>query len=239
MGKRFLWLGGLFLFSAAVLFAVTLKRNHVIVTENEQPLSGRLQGVTVCIDPGHGGYDGGAVGRESGELEKTVNLHFAFALRDAFKNEGANVLLTRDRDIALAEPGNERKRRDLRARVDAARDADLFLSLHMNEYPDRTQSGPQVFYTAGDERSRLLAGAIQQSMNQVLSPARPRSAHTGDYFVLREQSLPAVLIECGFLSNAAEEQKLLSPEYRQLCAQSILQGVIEYLRLQGNLANGA
>lgn len=238
MGKRCLWLGGLFLCAAVMLFVVTHKGRNVIVTENDQPTDGRLTGVTVCVDPGHGGYDGGAVGRDSGEIEKTVNLQFAQALKEALEKEGARVILTRDRDIALAEPGAERKRRDLKARVDAAQGADLFLSLHMNEYPDRSQSGPQVFYTAGDERSRLLAGAIQQSMNDALAPARPRSAHTGDYYVLREQSLPAVLIECGFLSNAEEEKKLLSPAYQQLCAQSILEGLVEYLRLQGNLANG-
>lgn len=235
MGKKLVWLGGLFLCAAAILFAVTRIKTNVIVTENEQKTPGRLAGVTVCIDPGHGGYDGGAVGRESGEMEKNINLKFAEALESALKNEGAEVVLTRTRDIALAEPGSERKRRDLKARVEAAQGADIFLSLHMNEYPDRTQSGPQVFYTAGDAQSRLLAGAIQQSMNASLAPARPRSANTGDYYVLREQTLPAVLIECGFLSNAEEEKRLLSPEYQQLCAQSILAGVIDYLLL----ANGA
>lgn len=235
MGKKLMWLGGLFLCAAAILFAVTRMKADVIVTENEQKMPGPLAGMTVCIDPGHGGYDGGAVGRESGEMEKNINLKFAKALEAALKNTGAEVILTRERDIALAEPGSERKRRDLKARVDAAQGADVFLSLHMNEYPDRTQAGPQVFYTAGDAQSRLLAGAIQQSMNAALTPARPRSANTGDYYVLREQSLPAVLIECGFLSNAEEEKKLLSPEYQQLCAQSIVNGLIEYL----HLANGA
>ena len=235
MGKKLMWLGGLFLCAAAILFAVTHTKTDVIVTENEQKTPGRLAGISVCIDPGHGGYDGGAVGRESGEMEKTINLQFAKALEVALKSEGAEVILTRTRDIALAEPGSERKRRDLKARVEAAAGADVFLSLHMNEYPDRTQSGPQVFYTAGDAQSRLLAGAIQQSMNASLTPARPRSANTGDYYVLREQSLPAVLIECGFLSNAEEEQKLLSPEYQQKCAQSIVNGLIDYLLL----ANGA
>ena len=237
MGKKCVWLGGLFLLAAAVLFVVTRMENNVIVTETPQP--GPLSGLTVCVDPGHGGYDGGAVGRDSGVMEKTVNLRLAQEVEKQLLSAGAHVILTRDRDTALADEGKERKRRDLRARVNAAQDADVFLSLHMNEYPDRSQSGPQVFYTAGDERSRLLAGAIQQSMNDLLSPARPRSAHTGDYFVLRESALPAVLIECGFLSNAAEEQKLLTDEYRAKVAESIVKGLTEYLRLQGNLANGA
>ena len=235
MGKKVLWLGGLLLCAAAVFMVVTHQGKDVIVTENERKLPGPLAGVTVCVDPGHGGYDGGAVGRDSGELEKTINLQLGKALETALKAQGADVILTREKDIALSDPGAERKRRDLKARVDAAQGADVFLSLHMNEYPDRAQSGPQVFYTADDAQSRLLAGAIQQSMNANLAPVRPRSAHTGDYYVLREQSLPAVLIECGFLSNAEEEKKLLSPEYQQLCAQSIVNGLIEYL----HLANGA
>ena len=109
----------------------------------------------------------------------------------------------------------------------------------MNEYPDRSQSGPQVFYTQGNEKGRLLAGAVQQSMNAALSPARPRSAHPGDYYVLRNQQIACVLIECGFLSNAEEEKRLLDEAYREKAAQSIVSGVAEYLRLRENLANGA
>ena len=210
-----------------------------IVTENTQMQPGALQGITVCIDPGHGGYDGGAVGRDSGVKEKAVNLNWAKTLKTVLENEGAKVTLTRDQDTALAEEGRERKRRDLQARVDKAQNADIFLSLHMNEYPDRSQSGPQVFYTAGNEKGRLLAGALQQSMNEMLSPVRPRSANRGDYYVLRNQQNACVLIECGFLSNAEEEKRLLDKDYRRRGAESILRGVTEYLRLSENLANGA
>lgn len=234
MGKKCAWACGLFLLAAAVALLWRQSGREEIVTENGQP-AGPLTGVTVCLDPGHGGYDGGAVGRDSGTMEKAINLWLAQELQRQMEAQGAQVVLTREKDIALADEGNERKRRDLRARVEAAQGCDVFLSLHMNEYPDRTQSGPQVFYTAGDDRSRLLAGAIQQSMNDALSPARPRSAHAGDYYVLREQELPAVLVECGFLSNAAEEKLLLTKEYRERVAASILSGVIGYLQL----ANGA
>ena len=234
MGKTCAWACGLFLLAAVVGILWWKSGQKEIVTEKEQQ-AGLLTGVTVCIDPGHGGYDGGAVGRDSGTMEKAINLWLAQELKDQMEAQGARVILTREKDIALADEGKERKRRDLKARVEAAQGCDVFLSLHMNEYPDRTQSGPQVFYTAGNDRSRLLAGAIQQSMNEALSPARPRNAHAGDYYVLREQDLPAVLVECGFLSNAAEEKLLLTKEYRAQVAASILSGVISYLQL----ANGA
>lgn len=236
MGKKRLWIGGLFVcvMAAACLAAGRLTDGNVTISEQSP---GCLSGLKVCLDPGHGGYDGGAVGRESGRTEKELNLLLARQIKAALEKEGAQVTLTRTRDEALAEAGDMRKRRDLQARVKTAQGADVFLSLHMNEYPDRTQSGPQVFYTSGQESSRLLAGAIQQSMNAQLSPARPRSALPGDYFVLRTQPMPAVLIECGFLSNAEEEKKLLTESYREQIARSLLSGLIEFVHLQGNLAN--
>ena len=208
-------------------------------TEIAPKVQRALTGITVCLDPGHGGYDGGAVGRSSGVMEKHLNLQVAVKLQKLLRDSGAQVILTRETDTALADEGEMRKRRDLKARVDQAKAADVFISLHMNEYADASQSGPQVFYTKGDENSRLLAGAVQAAMNEALSPARRRSANTGDYYVLREQQIPSVLVECGFLSNKAEEQKLQTEDYQWAVAQSIHAGVCEYLRVGQNLANGA
>lgn len=195
------------------------------------PAPGPLTGVTVCVDPGHGGYDGGAYGA-SGQAEKKINLAVARALAEALQKRGARVILTRDTDTALADEGKERKRRDLQARVDAAGDADVFLSIHMNEYRTAAESGPQVFYRKGQADSRLLAGFLQQAMNAALAPARPRSAHTGEYYLLEHLQIPAVLVECGFLSNPAEEQKLLTPGYQRQVAESIAAGVEEYVAHQ-------
>lgn len=194
----------------------------------EPALQGALTGLTVCLDPGHGGYDGGAYGRDSGTPEKELNLDVAKQLAALLKEAGARVILTREEDIALADAGELRKRRDLQARVDAAKEADLFISIHMNEYRTRTQSGPQVFYRKGQAGSRLLAGFLQQRLNAALTPAKPRSANTGEYYVLENLSIPAVLVECGFLSNPAEEALLLTPEYRRRVAEAILAGVEEY-----------
>ena len=174
-------------------------------------------------------------GREMTVEVKTVNHRFldvALRLRDLLQAAGARVILTRDTDTALADAGENRKRRDLQYRVDQAADADLFLSIHMNEYRTRGQSGPQVFYRKGAEDSRLLAGILQNRLNQDLSPARPRSANTGEYYLLENLSIPAVLVECGFLSNAAEEALLLTPEYRQQVAAAICQGIVEYAELR-------
>lgn len=236
-----MWKKRVFLFGAAALalLAIVFTLCRKTVTPLPQPAPtptpapGPLTGVTVCVDPGHGGYDGGARGQASGALEKDVNLAVALCLRQELQAAGAQVILTRDTDTALAEEGAQRKRRDLQYRVDAAREAQLFLSIHMNEYRTRAESGPQVFYRAGQEDSRLLAGALQAQLIAGLHPARERSAHTGEYYLLEHLDIPAVLVECGFLSNAAEEAKLLDTGYQQQVAQAICAGVCDFIQLSG------
>lgn len=198
---------------------------------------GPLSGWSVCLDAGHGGYDGGARGAASGTAEKELNLDVALRLAALLREQGAQVILTRETDTALADEGPSRKRRDLQYRVDCAAEADVFLSIHMNEYRSESQSGPQVFYRKGAEGSRLLAGTLQEAMNAGLSPARPRSANTGEYYLLENLEIPAVLVECGFLSNRGEEAKLLAAPYRQQVAQSLLDGLLCYRQLCQNLAN--
>lgn len=205
--------------------------------EAAQPVSaGTLSGLTIAIDPGHGGYDGGARARDSGVWEKTLNLKIAQAAGDALAERGARVVMTRTQDVCLAEEGSgkARKRADLQKRLDLAENAgaDVFMSIHLNEYRDRSESGPQVFYQHGADEGRLLAGALQESLIRTLQPSRRRSANAGDYYVLRNTALPAVLVECGFLSNAQEEQKLLDEGYQRLIAGALADGVESWLELR-------
>ncbi len=199
---------------------------------NAQPLSG----LTVALDPGHGGYDGGARARDSGVWEKELTLQIAEAVEDALAERGAAVVLTRTEDICLAEggAGKARKRADLQKRLETAENAgaDVFLSIHLNEYRDRRESGPQVFYQRGADAGRLLAGALQESLIARLQPERQRAANAGDYYVLRNTALPAALVECGFLSNAAEERKLLDAAYQQRIALAVADGLETWLSLR-------
>lgn len=196
-----------------------------------------LTGLTVALDPGHGGYDGGARAHDSGIWEKEINLQIALAVEKELLARGAQVVLTRREDKCLA-PGDTatkaRKRADLKARTDLAQaaGADVFLSIHLNEYRSRTESGPQVFYQQGGEAGRLLAGALQAALVAGLKPGKIRSAMAGDYFVLRS-SIPSALVECGFLSNAAEEKLLLDPDYHARIAAALADGLTEYRRLAG------
>ena len=202
-----------------------------------------LAGMTVALDPGHGGYDGGARARDSGRWEKDINLEIALAVEKELAAQGARVILTRREDVCLCGEGTTatkaRKREDLQQRVNIALEnqSDVFLSIHMNEYRSRSESGPQVFYQRGGDAGRLLAGVLQKHLIAGLKPRKERSAMAGDYYVLRSR-LPSALVECGFISNSAEEKLLLSPEYQRKIAEAIASGLAEYRTLSGLTQQG-
>jgi len=201
-----------------------------------QAPSGPLAGLTILIDPGHGGYDGGARCRDSGVWEKHLNLSVALELEKSLIRRGAGVIMTRREDVDLVEAERPaamtKKRQDMQNRVDMAvsGSADMVLSIHMNEYRSRAESGPQVFYRAGCEGGRLLAGCVQAALIGGLSPKKERAAMAGDYFILQLE-IPSVLVECGFMSNAAEERLLRDAAYQERLAEVIAAGVEEYVRL--------
>ncbi|MBR2942915.1 MAG: N-acetylmuramoyl-L-alanine amidase [Clostridia bacterium] len=211
--------------NAAAAFAPRLQAAQ----EMASPVPGPLAGLTVAVDAGHGGYDGGAVGRVSGTPEKGLNLDVALHVERLLAAQGAQVVMTRTGDYALCDenPPIRKKLQDMQRRAQIIRDAgaDLVLSIHMNEYAGRSQSGPQVFYRENCPAGRLLAGAVQQAMMEGLAPRRERTALGGDYYILT-LGVPSVLVECGFLSNREEEALLLTPQYREKVAQAIVQGVI-------------
>ena len=197
-------------------------------TPARQTEEGALRGRIIFVDAGHGGTDGGARAQDSRVWEKELNLQVALALRAQLEENGAQVIMSRETDMQY----DANKRADLTARLEKATagGADIVVSIHMNEYRSRRESGPQVFYRAGQEQSRLLAGTLQSALIRTLSPAKERVAMAGDYFML-SLSLPSVLVECGFLSNAAEEKLLLTPEYQAQVAKAVCEGICEFFSL--------
>jgi N-acetylmuramoyl-L-alanine amidase len=196
------------------------------------PAAKPLEGLTVALDPGHGGYDGGARAHDSGVWEKVTTLQIALAVEKELIARGAQVVLTRREDLCLAgeeTTGKARKRQDLKARTDLAQaaGADVFLSIHLNEYRSRRESGPQVFYQRGGEAGRLLAGVLQAALIRGLEPKKERAAMAGDYYVLRSP-IPSALVECGFLSNPEEEKLLLDAAYHERIAAALADGLQEY-----------
>ena len=200
-------------------------------------VAGPLSGLTILVDPGHGGYDGGARCRDSGVWEKELNLAVALEVQKALVSRGAAIIMTRSSDVDLCEenrPANlTKKRQDMLNRIAIATEnsVGMVLSIHMNEYRTRTESGPQVFYRGGSDSGRLLAGCVQSALIGHLQPRKERAAMAGDYFIL-QLDVPSVLVECGFISNPAEEKLLLDAAYQARIGEAVASGVEEYLRLQ-------
>ena len=196
-----------------------------------------LTGWTILIDPGHGGYDGGARARDSGVWEKVINLDVALQVEKSLIAQGAAVIMTRreDADLCTADrpAALTKKRQDMLARVEMAVSAqvDMVLSIHMNEYRARGESGPQVFYRQGSDAGRLLAGCMQEALIAHLQPRKQRAAMAGDYFIL-QLDVPSVLVECGFISNPEEERLLLSGDYQARLGEAVAAGVMDYVALQ-------
>lgn len=184
---------------------------------------------TIIVDAGHGGIDGGSVGI-SGTTERVINLDYAKTLKKYLENYGFSVVLTRENLDSLASSSSDNvKKEDMlkRKEIIEKNNADLVVSIHMNSFPLESCRGAQVFYNPNSEVSKSLATSIQDVFKQNLPKARA-SADKGDYYLLNCTNVPAVIVECGFISNAEEEKLLLTEEYREKVCYSILCGIIKY-----------
>lgn len=191
---------------------------------------------TVIIDAGHGGDDGGAIGID-GTVEKDINLDIALKLEKLLKFYGFDVIMTRTEDIMTCDDGldslRKRKVSDIHNRFDVLEKNPnaVFISIHQNKFEDNSQHGTQVFYSGNNDESKLLAESIQNSIVSVLQPDNSRvvkKSGSGIY-LLYHAKLPAVLVECGFISNPAEVKKLNDENYRMKIAILIADGLIKYL----------
>lgn len=188
----------------------------------------------IVLDAGHGAPDGGAVG-SSGVLEKDVNLAITQKVQALLERTGAVVLLTRADDNAIADNMDAKirdiKRSDLKNRKNY-RDSDgvdIFVSIHMNQFEQQQYHGAQVFY-AGPEQAKLLGESLQRELISIADPGNTRVAKPADksIYILKDSQIPAVIVECGFLSNPAEEQKLQTAAYQDKIAWSIYSGILKY-----------
>ena len=183
---------------------------------------------TIVIDAGHGGEDGGAIGNYEGieVIEKHVNLAIACYLRDLLEANGYTGIMTRERDELLYDRNVEYQGRkkvlDLAARLHIGQNTPnaVFVSVHMNAFPQKQYSGLQVYYSKNNTFSSTLASCIQQTVREQLQPFNGRKikAATSDIYLLDHLRCPAVLVECGFLSNEQECRLLDSKEYQQKLA---------------------
>lgn len=203
----------------AVLVAASFGTKVVTVLSESAPLTGRH---TVVIDAGHGGEDGGATSC-TGILESNLNLEIALRLNDLFHFLGYDTVMVRTTDTDLHTQGATiaaRKSSDLKARVAIANNTEncIWISIHQNYFSDDRYSGAQVFF-AGTKDSDVLGKQLQTNLVRTINPGSKRQAKkiNGVYLFDHMQST-GILVECGFLSNRVEEEKLKSADYqKQLC----------------------
>lgn len=191
-------------------------------------------GMRIVVDAGHGGVDGGVSGIASGVKESDINLAISYCVKEKLEDLGFTVTMTRKTEGGLyGAPTKGFKRRDMERRKEIIEKTApaLVLSVHQNFYPSRSVRGGQVFYNTDNEKSVLLGKSIQTGLNELYQTAgvKARVAKAGEYFMLQCTSYPTVIVECGFLSNAADETLLCSDGWKNRLAEHIAAGVMKYL----------
>lgn len=183
---------------------------------------------TVVIDAGHGGKDGGTIGIDLAQ-EKEINLSIALMLRDYLMVSGIHTVMTREDDTELYPEGSDTSRSDLYNRLDFvnAQQNGVLISIHQNHFSDEREWGTQVWYSANTPESKVLADRILSNVKLWLQPDNQRENKVSDssYYILYKASVPSVMVECGFMSNAEENSKLQNQEYQNQFAFIILTGV--------------
>lgn len=212
----------------AIIIALASMITFSIITTSSSP----KPQYTIVIDAGHGGRDGGTVGKTTGITESELNLQYAYCLKKLCEEFGIGVILTRnDMNGLYDENASNKKKSEMEKRKDIINNsgADLMISLHMNAFPLSSSEGAQVFYAKGSESGFNLAKSVQEAICQSFENARDYVS-VGDYFVLNYSSIPAVLVECGFLSNPSEERNLQDEEYRERFCYCLLMGILSFFK---------
>ena len=214
----------------ALLLCVIMGNRAVTALSENRPV---VREHCIVIDPGHGGEDGGAVSR-AGLPESAYNLEISVRLNDLLNLLGYQTEMIRTTDISVYTKGetlSQKKASDLKERVKRVNETNgaVLISIHQNHYPDDRYSGAQVFYakTGGSEE---LAKKLQSVFVSILNPGSRRQIKKSSGIYLMEHiDCTAVLIECGFLSNAAEEIKLRNPSYQKKLCTVIAAATGQYL----------
>lgn len=196
-----------------------------------------LNNITIVLDPGHGGVDGGTSFNDI--LEKNINLSIGFKLKDVLIKRGATVIMTREIDDSLddhIDNGGSRHREDLNARVKVVNEneTDIFISIHVNYTKNKNKMGPIIFYNKDDEESKKLAVCMQDYLNNLsaynkLDVYIKHSATSGNYYTLRNITVPGVIVEMGFISNKIDCELLLNDEHQYEIIDLIARSVITYI----------
>lgn len=186
----------------------------------------------VVIDAGHGGSDPGKIGINDA-LEKDINLEIALLVKKYLEQSDVKVVMTRETDEGLYDTNASNKKvQDMKRRIAIIEESkpELTVSIHQNSYPEEYVHGAQVFYYNGSVAGQKLAESIQSSLIEKVEPENTRQIKANDsYYLLKKTATPIVIVECGFLSNTVEAEKLCQEEYREKVAWAIHMGILRYL----------
>lgn len=208
--------------------------NHIKTTSGS--LQAKKSQFTVIIDAGHGGADGGAVATD-GTAEKVINLQISEYLENLLNSYGIKTKMTRTDDNSIHTEGTntlrEQKVSDIHNRMSIMESTDnaVFVSIHQNKFNNSALWGTQVFYSPNTTESAELADLIQTNIRNLIQPENKRviKKSGSSIYLLYNAKKTAVLVECGFISNPQENEKLKTPEYQKQIAFGIAAGIIEYL----------
>ncbi|WMM25605.1 N-acetylmuramoyl-L-alanine amidase CwlD [Tissierella sp. MB52-C2] len=227
--KKYLLISAIFLIVILTLGLFILKKSKIMPV-TYLPIANKV----IAIDAGHGGVDPGAVSKR-GIKEDEINLEIALKLKRLIEQSGGIVVMTRSEDEGLytteAKTLRQMKREDLSKRKEIVNESnsEVFISIHLNSFIRSTYYGAQTFYKKDSEEGERLAIIIQNELKNILDKDNNRQPQDrDDIYILNEVNIPSVLVECGFLSNANEEQLLTNESYQEKIAWSIYVGIMNY-----------
>ncbi len=219
-------------FRAGFVFVLVLLIVLAHVKSENIRSTSTLSADVILIDPGHGGEDGGASAAD-GTLEKTINLAIALNLRDVLVLFGLPVEMTRDEDVSIHDAGctstRQMKVSDMNNRLKRYNAASMTVSIHQNHFSVSKYDGTQVFYSVAHPLSAQLAASVRERVLEHLQPDNNRELKqaTDSIFLLHRTVKPAILVECGFLSNVQESVKLKQTDYQMQMAAAIAAGLLD------------
>ncbi|WP_156857531.1 N-acetylmuramoyl-L-alanine amidase CwlD [Oceanobacillus sp. AG] len=222
------WLFGLFIL--VYLIQMPIEETDTTWASWSLPLSGKV----IVLDPGHGGPDGGAVGKDD-TVEKDIALMVTKQLQRYLQQAGALVYLTREADEDLAHEDTKglsrRKSEDIRNRLQfiEGKQPDLFLTIHLNALPSERWRGAQTFYYPSFEENAHLARMIQAEIRGNLENTDREALEIDGIYLLKHAEAPGALVEIGFLSNVEERELLKQKDYQEQMAASIYRGLLRYI----------
>ena len=191
----------------------------------------------VLTNSPHGGFDGGASAAD-GTVEKDINLSISQKICAMLRFNGYNVIMTRESDTGTEDDESEaiakRKKSDLSNRLQMMKENPdaIYVSIHLNKFTTSAANGAQVFYTKNYKEALYLAQSVQQSIVTLVQPENTRVVKQGtdSTYLLKNAAVPAIIVECGFLSNNSELEKLKNDDYQSQMAFAIVGGIMDYLQ---------